>query len=137
MKQLNCILLVDDNYATNLLHKKILEKLGIALIIKMVENGEAAIDYMAHIEESKDGDYPNPDLIFLDINMPRMNGWEFLEEYRQRGFTAHHRIILIMLTTSPNPEDEKKALSYHEISGYIKKPLTAAAINEVMEKYFS
>ena len=135
MKKLNCILLVEDNYATNVLHKRILENLDAADHIQIAENGEEAIEYLDNA--INDGEHcPNPEMIFLDINMPRMNGWEFLEEYHKRNYSNDHRIIIIMLTTSPNPDDEARAKTNPDISGYLRKPLLPRALKELMEKHF-
>ncbi|MEK7254129.1 MAG: response regulator [Bacteroidota bacterium] len=136
MKQLNCILLVEDNYATNILHKRILENLDATRHIQIAENGEEAIEYLENAVHANGEKCPNPELIFLDINMPRMNGWEFLEEYRKRQLSNQQRVIIIMLTTSPNPDDEAKASTNPDIAGYVRKPLLPRAVKELMNKYF-
>jgi CheY-like chemotaxis protein len=137
MKQkLNCILVIDDDEPTNFFNHMILEELGCAEHIKTVQSGQEALEYLGKSEspESDKNLYPSPDLVFLDINMPAMNGWEFLEEYRNMSVT--HRIIMVMLTTSLFPEDKSKAEAMPEISGFENKPLTAEKVKLVLERYF-
>lgn len=137
MKQkLNCVLLIDDDEPTNFFTRMILEESGCAEHIKIVQSGQEALDYLVKSEAVDNAAiYPSPDLIFLDINMPAMDGWEFLEEYRKLNVTS--RIIVVMLTTSLFPEDKLKAERMPEISGFEHKPLTAEKLAEVREKYFS
>ena len=78
MKQkLNSILLIDDDIATNFIHTRLIKKTLVVDTIITKLNGEEAMEYLT---TKKDGEYPQPELIFLDINMPVMNGWEFIEE---------------------------------------------------------
>jgi len=138
MKQkLNCILVIDDDEPTNFFTRMILEDTGYADHIMTVQSGQEALEYLAKSENPACDEnlYPSPDLIFLDINMPAMNGWEFLEEYRK--INVKHRIIMVMLTTSLFPEDKSKAEKTPEISGFENKPITAEKIKAVLEKYFS
>ena len=78
-KKLNCVLLIDDDDSTNFLHKLILQKSEISETIKVVNSAEKGLEYL----NSNDENTPRPDIIFLDLNMPRMNGWEFVEEYKK------------------------------------------------------
>ena len=105
-KKINCILLIDDDKSTNFLHKIIIEETGVSEKVEAVQSGQEALDYL---ERKKEGVYPKPDLIFLDINMPGMNGWEFLEEYEKLDDNLKGEIMIMMLTTSINPDDEEKA----------------------------
>ena len=77
-KILKSVLLIDDNKADNFIHKAYIMKHGGVETIEMVTGGEEALKFLT---SKASGEYPRPELIFLDINMPRMNGWEFLEEY--------------------------------------------------------
>ena len=109
--KLNCVLLVDDNESDNFIHKKILEKSGIANYIEIAMNGQEALDFLTTtgICGHQDGVFCQPELIFLDINMPVMDGWEFLEEYQKLEQCQKGKIVFIMLTTSFNPADKVKA----------------------------
>jgi CheY-like chemotaxis protein len=72
----------------------------------------------------------------LDINMPGMNGWEFLKEYNQLENKLQSKVIVIMLTTSDNPDDESKAKTWDFVSDYITKPLTKEKMEVIVNKYF-
>ena len=134
MKKLNSILLVDDDEGTNFLHKLVLEEADIAEEIIFALNGEEALEI---IKENSKKNKPQPDMIFLDINMPRMNGWEFIEEYQKLENTSNIKLLIIMLTVSLNPDDKEKAQNINSISGFINKPLTVEVLKEIMNDYFN
>lgn len=136
MRKLSCVLLVDDNYAINLLHKKIMLNLGVTAHFHMAKHGEDAINYIEQSLSENNENNPIPDLILMDINMPKMNGWEFLDEYCRRNYTEYN-FIIAFLTTSPNPDDEKKALKIPEISDYLQKPLATERMKSLLEKHFT
>src|SRR5580704_12008541 len=117
-KKLDCILLVDDNTDDNFFHKIIINKMDIVKRIDVVLNGLEALAYL-----KKENQTP-PELIFLDINMPKMNGWEFLEQYKHLSAHQKARVVIMILTTSANPDDIKKANEIEEVTGFETKPLT-------------
>ena len=80
---------------------------------------------------------PFPDIIFLDINMPAMDGWEFLEKYSELKDSLPHYPVVIMLSTSLNPDDELRAQSIPEISEFFNKPMTLEMIALAIAKYFT
>ncbi|HET6243450.1 MAG TPA: response regulator [Bacteroidia bacterium] len=129
-KKLNCILLVDDNAADNYFHKIIIKEMNFTENIEVALDGEEALTFV-----KKENQIP-PELIFLDINMPRMDGWDFLEAYRELSEEQKSDTIVIMLTTSLNPEDEKKAEQFAEVVGFKIKPLTVEMLTEILEQYF-
>ncbi len=134
-KKLKCILLIDDDDATNFINRKIIERVGIAEHIEIKLNGKEAIDYIIKSDDSEN-DSPLPSLILLDINMPIMDGWGFLQNYHELETFKKDQIILLMLSTSLNPDDKRRAEAIPEISDYVYKPLTVEVINEVLKKHF-
>ena len=132
--QLNCILLIDDDEPTNFLNRLTLEQAGCARHIRIAQSGQEALDYLCNCGP---GAPPRPDLIFLDINMPAMDGWEFLERYRSLPPERKADIVLIMLTTSLNPDDEIRTRAIPEVAGFENKPLNQQRLMLLLEKYFN
>lgn len=133
--KLNCILLVDDDEPTNFLNQMVLEELNITEHIKIAQNGREALFYL---EKTNSGDenFPLPGLILLDINMPAMNGWEFLQQYAQLPATQKANVVIVMLTTSLNPDDRAMAEKISEVTGFETKPMTADKIQVLLKRYF-
>ena len=135
--KLNCILLIDDDEPTNFLNRMTLEQADCAKFVQIIQSGQEALDYLMHQGKYEYvHDCPHPDLIFLDINMPAMDGWEFLEKYRQLPQAQKARIVMIMLTTSLNPDDQRRAGTIPEIDGFEHKPLRIDRLKEVLKNYF-
>ena len=130
-KKLKCVLLIDDNEADNFFHKTIITQMDIA------ENIEVAWDGVQALEFLKKENQIIPELIFLDINMPKVNGWEFLEAYKNLKQEQKTKIIIIMLTTSLNPNDEEKARKISEVKGFKNKPISKQMMTEIMEMHFA
>ncbi|MCD6068526.1 MAG: Two-component response regulator [Bacteroidetes bacterium] len=128
-KKLNRVLLIDDDESTNFLHKIVLED---NVEIKNIEVAETVTEAFEILERSKGADKTEPDLIFLDLNMPGMNGWDFLEKYKG----LHKNSLIFILTTSANPDDKKKAEKIKEVSGFRNKPLTGEMVQEIILEYF-
>ncbi len=132
-KKLNTILLVDDDGPTNVFNEYIIIRARCAEEVVSRTSGEAALQYL---KSNENGGFPKPDLIFLDINMPAMNGWEFLEEYKKLTVQQRASIVIVMLTTSMNPDDAHRAKSYEDVSGYEHKPLTPKMLEVIIERHF-
>ncbi|HEY4151186.1 MAG TPA: response regulator [Chitinophagaceae bacterium] len=137
-KKLGCVLLVDDDLPTNFLNRVILEEAGCADCIQIAQSGQDALDFLQKAGEfsRKDDTCPTPALIFLDINMPAMDGWEFLSRYNALKKEQQAGIIIVMLTTSLNPEDELKARTIPAVSGFQCKPLTPKVLDNLLGTYF-
>lgn len=138
-KKLNCILLIDDDPATNFLHKLIIEQAQVANLIKIVYNGQEAMDYLTRQNDFQDADDasdPLPDLIFLDINMPVMDGWEFLDAY-QDTFKEDKATVICMLSTAlPKNIEGKIDSKTITVNHFIEKPLRKERLYLIMEKFF-
>lgn len=134
-KQLKRILLVDDSEATNAMNVYLFNRLNAAEQIDVAVNGAEAIDYLT--AQDANGEYPRPELIVLDLNMPVMNGLEFLQAYRELEEDIKGGIIIIMLTTSMLESDQKSAREFQSVVGYQSKPLTLDKAQEMWSKCLS
>lgn len=132
--QLSCVMLIDDNESDNFFHELTIENSNCAKKIISFDLAQNALTYLKNIEEP---DYIQPDIIFLDLNMPRMNGWEFLEVYEKLDDAIKSRMVIIMLTTSLNLDDRERAKQFSAIKEYRNKPLTEEYMEELVHKYFS
>lgn len=127
-----CIMLVDDNENDNFFHEREIKKTRLGTTVMPKESGPEALEYLKSMVENGNIE---PILIFLDINMPGMNGWEFLTEYNKLDAGIQNAIIVVMLTTSDNPETKARAMSNSSISDFITKPLTKEKMELINEKY--
>jgi CheY-like chemotaxis protein len=129
---MNKVLLIDDNRADNFLHKIVIEKSGFAKTIVAHQSAESALIYISTKE--KNNEYPNPELILLDINMPGMDGWDFVAEYEKLSGDITSKIKVVMLTTSLNPDDKERAENKPLIAGFQNKPLTKESLEELTKR---
>ncbi len=129
-KKLNCILLVDDDPDDNFFHEIIINEMNIVNQIDIATNGIEALAYL-----KKENQVP-PEIIFLDLNMPKMNGWEFLEHYKHLNIKQKADVLIVILTTSANPDDIKKAEEIEDVTGFETKPLTKELMYEILQQYF-
>lgn len=137
MKRVNCILLIDDNPADNYYNEYLINESGKCNHLKIALNGIEALDYLnKYLENGQPDLIPKPDIIFLDINMPRMNGYEFLKEYEKFDSSFKSAIRIFMLTSSPNPDDRTNSLAFSEVTDYLIKPLSPEILEEIIERSF-
>ena len=129
-KKVKCILLIDDDETTNIINEMLIMDMEITERLLQARNGREGLEVL---QEQIDGDCP-PELILLDINMPVMDGFAFLETYRQLHFADKSSVIVVMLTTSLNPLDVERAKEAG-VADYINKPLTEQSLKAVLEKY--
>ena len=117
------LLVVDDDDINIFIIRKIVEKSGYNIALVAKSNGKQAIDYLINIQETNN---PLPDLILTDINMPVMNGWDFLEAYQKLGIPTD--IDLHILSSSVYDNDFERAKNYPNVKGFISKPFS----NEIL-----
>ena len=132
MKKLGTVLLIDDDEITNFINEDLIRVMGITRRILIAKNGQEGIDILK--KQCQDETYC-PVLIFLDINMPVMNGFEFLEEYQQLDLPNHPSMILVMLTSSDNEKDVDR-IKQSTVVDYLRKPLTKENLRGILEKHF-
>jgi CheY-like chemotaxis protein len=134
MPPLRCILLVDDDPTTNYLNRKLLTKLGVTDHVLTAGNGQEALAAVnTHCQADS---VTHPDLILLDVNMPLMNGFEFLAAYRELPPAQQRATVVVMLTSSLHPRDVARA-QHLPIADFITKPLTADKITALLHTYFA
>ena len=126
-----CVLLVDDDAIFHLIFKKIFKFHDICDDVETVNNGSEAIQRLTQIEQEQNNFLK---AILVDLNMPIMNGWEFLDEFEKKLKFKFPNVDIWMVTSSINPEDQEKAESYSFINGFIQKPFTKPDI-ETFKQY--
>lgn len=132
MKKLKCILLIDDDRATNYAHATIIDRANCCDQVICKRSGREALDYLQEVSKSN---YIRPELVLLDINMPGMNGWEFLDEYLLMRESFQANAVIVMLTSSLNPDDQEKATSY-QIKHFLNKPLSIENLQGIISDNF-
>jgi CheY-like chemotaxis protein len=132
-KELKCIMLVDDDKSDNFFHEREIKKAALSTAVIIRDSAIDALEYLKGMNEKND---LKPDLIFLDINMPKMNGWEFLIEFSQLDRVIQINTMIMILTTSNNVTDRFRAKAWSFVSGYLTKPLTKEIITDIHKTYF-
>ncbi len=128
--QLKSILLVDDDHANNFLNKIFIEQLNLDVEVDIALNGQEALD---HIENSLIG----PCLLILDLRMPVMNGWEFLEAYENDvSEEIKKQIVIVVITISGDKADAAKARKNKYIQHYVRKPLSDLKFKKLVKRFF-
>ncbi|WP_421896455.1 response regulator [Marinoscillum sp.] len=129
MKKLKSVLLIDDDKDCNFLQKRTILRSGCVEYVEVAKNGEMALELL------KKGKH-TPELIFLDINMPKMNGWEFLNELKKIKDTFEKKMVVIMLTSSLNPDDRLLAETYDVVGGFQSKYLDEESLKQILKDHF-
>jgi CheY-like chemotaxis protein len=124
---INKILLVDDDAAANYLSKELLESLNAAKEIEIAENVLRALKMISQED--------CPDIIFLDIKMPGLDGFDFLDKLKK--LTLSKNVKIVMLTSSLRPEDKLRAFSYKAVVDYLEKPLTPEKVQMIATTFLN
>jgi CheY-like chemotaxis protein len=126
------ILVVDDDTIANFLIERIVQSTGMARNISKALNGrEALAIFENHIYNAS----PLPEIVLLDLNMPIMNGFEFLKAYGELEFKDKDQILIILVTSSNNPSDIERARQFG-IKYYLTKPISAETIRGILTTEF-
>lgn len=121
------VLLIDDSYVDNLINSKIIQSLHFADEVKIINSPFEAINYLK--DAAQTGQLP--DIIFLDIRMPAMNGFEFMNKLEPIKHLLPSDLKIYMLSSSLDPSDLKKVKENNLVTNFIGKPLTARALEEI------
>jgi len=116
--KIGCAMIVDDEPFDQMMYERILKRSGLVDQVIGYQYAAEALDYLARPDRSE------VDVIFLDINMPRMNGFEFLAAATRDLGPAFVKVCVVMLTTSIAPDDRARAASYDAVRDFISKPLS-------------
>ncbi|HMP98820.1 MAG TPA: response regulator [Cyclobacteriaceae bacterium] len=135
IEKLDCVLLIDDDEATNFYHSIVVEEECERVHIQAVKSAKEGLDYL--LRRGSYANSPKPGIIFLDINMPGMSGWDFLNKYIELSEDIHQRAVVAMLTTSVNPDDQEKAKSIPLVKEFVHKPLTNETFRKILNENFT
>ena len=133
-RKVNKILLIDDSEAINFINNYVLQELDCAREIIIKDNAEDAIAFLLHCV---DNGIALPELIFIDIIMPRMDGWEFMDEYKKIDLNLRNQSLVFLLTSSIDPSDMAKAKAIEEIKELRDKPIDEKLVLEIFDKYIN
>ncbi len=126
--KLEYIMMIDDDPATNYLHQLIVKKSNLFEKQETFSSAQEALD---HINEINNTTKAFPEIILLDINMPAINGWEFIEQFENMKKVMSLHTIIVMLTTSINPKDKIKSLTYESVKKFENKPLSVEKLIDI------
>jgi CheY-like chemotaxis protein len=130
MNNIRNLTLIDDDEVFVYLTRKTLNKTNLVEHIRVFENGLDALNFI------KDNLYNQdelPEVIFLDLNMPIMDGWQFLQEFSRLKLDPNKSITIYICSSSISPDDVARAKSISEVSDFIFKPITADKLYEIVD----
>lgn len=133
--KINYLLLVDDSEIDNLINKKVVLNNQFAVHVDVVKSVEAAINYL--VCKARNDQNSLPELIFLDIRMPEKDGFDFLDSFQNLDQAIRAKCQIVMLSSSIDPEDHRRATENPYVVEFINKPLTASALQKLGSMYLN
>ena len=134
---LNHIVLIEDNETTSFLNNRLLSRLGVARKVSSFSKADEALSFLWGTAAASPAEaQPVPDLVFVDLKMPGMSGFDFLERYSQLPTEAQARTVVAVLTTSMHGADTARVAQYPNVE-YLTKPLTEEKMQRLLAKRFA
>jgi len=130
-KKYRTVMLIDDNEIDNLINQKMIEAASITQNIYTHTGAKSAIEFLRNMEQLDVAEKVLPDVIFLDIDMPLMDGFQFLDEFEKLSNTTKTKCKIVMLTSSINPQDFNRSKKYDNVKLYLNKPLSHDSIQQL------
>ena len=122
----NLVIIIDDDPISVLVCETIMRKQGFAKEVKKFPEAHSALDFFKkHVADG----LPLPDFIFLDIQMPMIDGWDFLDMYAALLPESQQIPHVVMLSATFDPEDERKSEAHHLVKHFLSKPISVAALD--------
>ena len=134
MNKIKQILFIDDDEINNFILKEIFESQLNDVKVTFYTEAAQALAYVEALVEGKAS--PMPDVVFLDIKMPEMDGFDFLDSFEQKGLHEKFQVPIFMLTSSVNQRDISRAATYTGVKELVTKPLTFEKLQELEDKYY-
>lgn len=128
VKNIDLVMLVDDNDTDNFISKRIIEITKFAREVEIKNSGKSALEYL---DQNRNNAERLPNIIFLDINMPIVDGFVFLYEFEKFNDTIKDKCKVIILSSSDNKRDIDKIINNDHVIKFITKPLTESTLNEI------
>jgi response regulator of citrate/malate metabolism len=130
-KKIGNLWIIDDDPMASFYIKRLAELGELANIITIYDKAQWAIDYLLHHKEAIEH---LPDVILLDIYMPELDGWGFLQEFGKIRTNLMKSIDIFIISSSTHPRDMTKAQSFPEVKAYLQKPVTKEQLKEIVNK---
>lgn len=128
------VLCIDDDPIAMLLSRLVLSKSGFSGVMVPLTNGKEAMDHLEKELAAKGGEPSEKMLILLDLNMPVMDGWEFLEQFSRKLYSHYHNTRIVLLSSSIDPEDIRRSKDFEMVLDFFPKPLTRDMLLSVLEQ---
>ena len=129
MEKLGKVLLVDDDDIVNSINKKIIEHADFASNVEAVTSADEAMDYLMNCKSYL------PELIFLDINMPVKNGWDFIDDFERSDF-LEQKPSIVVLSSSIDPRDREMADTFESVIDFVSKPILVGTLDKLSKAHF-
>lgn len=127
------LMIIDDDEINNFILIRLIKETGVSIICNSALNGQKALKKLERWHRNEGIDFP--DIILLDLEMPVMDGFAFLERYEKQFLNYYPHVQLYMVSSSIRTEDRSRAKSFVSVSNFISKPLPITALMEIIDQY--